>query len=140
MTMHNPPHPGEVLREEFLAPLSLSVNALALALRVPATRIHEIVKERRGVSPDTAERLKPWYGKHCKRVCFHDDYLPAFNRPNVHLVDTDGRGVEAITAENNRPERKQHFLRDFRQRIEGGRGLIENGHSFPHNQIRESFG
>ncbi len=47
--------------------------------------------------PDTAERLKPWYGKHCKRVCFHDDYLPAFNQPNVHLVDTDGLGVEQIT-------------------------------------------
>ena len=55
-------------------------------------RVERIVED-----PDTAERLKPWYGKHCKRVCFHDDYLPAFNRPNVHLVDTDGRGVEAIT-------------------------------------------
>ena len=57
-----PFHPGEVLREEFLAPLSLSVNALALALRVPATRIHEIVKERRGISPDTAERLARYFG------------------------------------------------------------------------------
>ncbi len=47
--------------------------------------------------PDTAERLQPWYGKHCKRVCFHDEYLPAFNRPNVQLVDTDGHGVTAIT-------------------------------------------
>jgi cyclohexanone monooxygenase len=56
-------------------------------------RVDELVED-----PDTAERLKPWYGKHCKRVCFHDEYLPAFNRPNVHLVDTDGRGVEAITA------------------------------------------
>jgi cation diffusion facilitator CzcD-associated flavoprotein CzcO len=46
--------------------------------------------------PDTAEKLKPWYGKHCKRVCFHDDYLVAFNEPNVHLVDTDGRGVREI--------------------------------------------
>ena len=56
------PGVGEVLREEFLAPLSLSVNALALALRVPATRIHEIVKERRGISPDTAERLARYFG------------------------------------------------------------------------------
>ena len=48
--------------------------------------------------PTTAEKLKPWYGKHCKRVCFHDDYLAAFNEPNVHLVDTDGRGVDRITA------------------------------------------
>ena len=45
----------------------------------------------------TAEALKPWYGKQCKRVCFHDDYLPAFNQPNVHLVDTDGRGVDRVT-------------------------------------------
>jgi cation diffusion facilitator CzcD-associated flavoprotein CzcO len=45
----------------------------------------------------TAEALKPYYGKSCKRLCFHDEYLQSFNRPNVHLVDTDGRGVEAVT-------------------------------------------
>jgi len=55
-------------------------------------RVSEVVED-----PDTAERLKPYWGKHCKRVCFHDDYLPAFNRPNVHLVDTEGRGVDALT-------------------------------------------
>jgi cation diffusion facilitator CzcD-associated flavoprotein CzcO len=55
-------------------------------------RIDEIIED-----PETAEKLKPYWGKHCKRVCFHDDYLPAFNRPNVHLVDTDGRGVDAVT-------------------------------------------
>lgn len=55
-------HPGEVLREEYLLPLGLSVNALAMALGVPATRIHEIVKERRGVSADTAERLSRYFG------------------------------------------------------------------------------
>jgi cation diffusion facilitator CzcD-associated flavoprotein CzcO len=56
-------------------------------------RIDEIVED-----PETAEKLKPWYGKMCKRVCFHDEYLPTFNRPNVHLVDTAGKGVERITA------------------------------------------
>jgi addiction module HigA family antidote len=55
-------HPGEVLREDFLAPLGLSVNALAIALGVPATRIHEIVKERRSVTADTAERLARYFG------------------------------------------------------------------------------
>ena len=50
-------HPGEVLREEFLVPLGFSAKALATALGVPATRIHEIVKERRSVTTDTAERL-----------------------------------------------------------------------------------
>ena len=56
-------------------------------------RIDEIVED-----PETAEKLKPYWGKHCKRVCFHDEYLPAFNRPNVHLVDTDGRGVDTMGA------------------------------------------
>jgi cyclohexanone monooxygenase len=45
----------------------------------------------------TAEALKPWYNSDCKRPCFHDDYLQTFNRPNVTLVDTKGRGVERIT-------------------------------------------
>jgi antitoxin HigA-1 len=57
-----PVHPGEVLREDFLNPLGLSVNALALALGVPATRIHEIVKERRAVTADTALRLAQYFG------------------------------------------------------------------------------
>lgn len=58
----NPIHPGEILREEFLSPLNMSVNALALALRVPATRLHEIVKERRAITPDTALRLARYFG------------------------------------------------------------------------------
>jgi cyclohexanone monooxygenase len=45
----------------------------------------------------TAEALKPWYRQFCKRPCFHDDYLETFNRPNVTLVDTKGRGVERVT-------------------------------------------
>ena len=55
-------HPGEVLREDYLAPIGLSVNALALALGVPATRIHEIAKERRAVTADTAMRLARYFG------------------------------------------------------------------------------
>ena len=55
-------HPGEVLREDYLAPLVLSVNALSVALGVPATRIHEIVKERRAVTADTAARLAKHFG------------------------------------------------------------------------------
>ena len=46
---------------------------------------------------DTAAALKPWYNQFCKRPCFHDEYLATFNRPNVHLVDTRGQGVERIT-------------------------------------------
>jgi cyclohexanone monooxygenase len=55
-------------------------------------RIEDTVIDR-----ETAEKLKPWYGVSCKRPCYHDDYLPAFNRDNVTLVDTDGRGVDRIT-------------------------------------------
>ncbi|MGA0839921.1 MAG: flavin-containing monooxygenase, partial [Pseudomonadales bacterium] len=47
--------------------------------------------------PATAEALKPWYRQFCKRPCFSDEYLPTFNRPNVRLVDTNGRGVDEIT-------------------------------------------
>src|SRR4051794_6961370 len=46
----------------------------------------------------TAEKLKAWYGQLCKRPCFHDEYLQAFNTPGTHLVDTDGKGIEKITA------------------------------------------
>jgi addiction module HigA family antidote len=55
-------HPGEVLGEEFLKPLGMSVNALALALRVPATRIGAIVKGERSVTADTALRLARFFG------------------------------------------------------------------------------
>ncbi len=56
------------------------------------SRVDELVRDLA-----TAEALKPWYRQFCKRPCFHDDYLDTFNRPNVTLVDTQGRGVERIT-------------------------------------------
>ena len=55
-------------------------------------RVDELVDD-----PATAEALKPYYQMFCKRPCFHDEYLQTFNRPNVTLVDTDGKGVERIT-------------------------------------------
>jgi cation diffusion facilitator CzcD-associated flavoprotein CzcO len=55
-------------------------------------RVDSVVSDRA-----TAEALKPWYGYFCKRPCFHDEYLQTFNRRNVSLVDTQGRGVERIT-------------------------------------------
>ena len=54
-------------------------------------RVDDIVND-----PATADALKPWFSLFCKRPCFHDDYLAVFNRPNVTLVDTAGRGVERI--------------------------------------------
>ncbi len=55
-------------------------------------RVDEVVKD-----PKTAEALKPWYRQFCKRPTFNDDYLPTFNRPNVQLIDTLGRGVDSVT-------------------------------------------
>lgn len=77
-----------------------SPEALALKLQMGdfqkmedlRRRIDATVKDR-----ETAEALKPWYNLYCKRPCFHDEYLECFNAPNVHLVDTQGRGVEAVT-------------------------------------------
>jgi antitoxin HigA-1 len=57
-----PIHPGEILREEFLVPLHLSANALAIALGVPAPRINDIARERRGITADTALRLARYFG------------------------------------------------------------------------------
>jgi len=57
-----PIHPGEILREDFLVPINMSVNALANHLHVPATRMNEIVRGRRDISPDTALRLAAFFG------------------------------------------------------------------------------
>ena len=56
-----PVHPGEILREDYLAELDMSANALAKALKVPAPRVNDIVRERRGVSADTALDTTPQY-------------------------------------------------------------------------------
>jgi cyclohexanone monooxygenase len=55
-------------------------------------RVDSVVAE-----PQTAARLKAWYRQLCKRPCFHDEYLQAFNTPGTHLIDTDGKGIERIT-------------------------------------------
>ena len=55
-------------------------------------RVDSIVKDR-----ETAQNLKAWYRQLCKRPCFHDAYLQAFNEPSTRLIDTDGKGVERIT-------------------------------------------
>jgi antitoxin HigA-1 len=55
-------HPGEMLREEFLVPLGISQNALAMKIRVPATRIGEIIHGKRAITPDTALRLAHFFG------------------------------------------------------------------------------
>jgi len=61
-----PIHPGEVLLEEFLEPMSISQNRLALCLRVPATRVNEIVRGKRAITADTALRLARFFGTSAK--------------------------------------------------------------------------
>lgn len=58
------------------------------------TRVREVVRD-----PSTAKRLQPWYPSWCKRPCFHDQYLPAFNQDNVALLDTEGRGIDRLTSD-----------------------------------------
>ena len=87
-------------------------------------RVDDIVED-----PATAEALKPWYRQFCKRPCFHDEYLQAFNRPNVALVDTDGRGVDAITTRRRRRRRSRvrGRLPDLRHRVRGRDRLHADG-------------
>jgi cyclohexanone monooxygenase len=66
-------------------------------------RIEETVKD-----PATAEALKPWYMLMCKRPCFHNEYLPTFNLPTVHLVDTHGKGITEINEKGPVFEGKQY--------------------------------
>jgi cation diffusion facilitator CzcD-associated flavoprotein CzcO len=78
----------------------LSPAGIASALEMADFEKMEQIRERVEAivdDPNTAEALKPYYRQFCKRPCFHDEYLATFNRPNVTLVDTRGRGVERIT-------------------------------------------
>jgi cyclohexanone monooxygenase len=81
--------PDEFSMEGILAALEESDYEKMSEIRA---RVDTIVED-----PETAENLKAWYRQFCKRPCFHDEYLQAFNEPAAHLVDTDGKGVERIT-------------------------------------------
>ncbi len=81
--------PGELSPETMFASFEDADHEKMEQIRA---RAEAIVKDR-----ETAEKLKAWYRQLCKRPTFHDEYLQSFNNPNTHLVDTDGKGVEAIT-------------------------------------------
>jgi cation diffusion facilitator CzcD-associated flavoprotein CzcO len=81
--------PGQLTRAGMLAAFEDSDNEKMSEIRA---RVDDIVED-----PATARALKAWYRQLCKRPCFHDEYLQAYNTPGTHLVDTDGRGVERIT-------------------------------------------
>lgn len=95
-----PIHPGEHLREDFMAPVDLSVNALALDLRVPATRILAIVKEKRRISPDTALRLARYFGttpEFWMNLQIHYD-LALAERESKRAIDSEVKPRERRTA------------------------------------------
>ena len=86
------------LRKE--ASPDLSPDGLARNLELADFEKMNQIRERVDsviTDPRVAEALKPWYRQFCKRPCFHDEYLQTFNRPNVSLIDTDGKGVDRIT-------------------------------------------
>lgn len=92
-----PPKPDVVAAKLGRAPTKADMKYLAElydydVMNALRDRVDEIVKDKQ-----TADALKPWYRWFCKRPGFHDDYLPAFNRPNVRLIDTGGQGVERLT-------------------------------------------
>lgn len=95
-----PVHPGEHLREDFMKPLNLSVNAVALALRVPATRILAIVKEKRRVSPDTALRLARFFKMSPEfwlNLQTHYD-LALAERESLHMIEREVFPCNKLTA------------------------------------------
>jgi cation diffusion facilitator CzcD-associated flavoprotein CzcO len=94
-------------RGEFDADLLMEAFQLSDDEKMNAIRdrVDAVVADR-----STAEGLKPWYRQLCKRPCFHDEYLDTYNRPNVHLVHTDGRGVERIDATGVRVDGEHHDL------------------------------
>jgi len=81
---------GEFTRETFIKAYEDSDDEKMTEIR---DRVDALVTDRA-----TAEALKPWYRQLCKRPCFHDEYLDAYNEPGTHLIDTDGKGVERIDA------------------------------------------
>lgn len=90
-------HPGEMWREEFLAPLGISQNALAMKIRLPATRIGDIIHGRRGITPDTALRLARFFGN-SPEFWLNLQQMHDLSKARLELNDTIEREVETYTA------------------------------------------
>jgi addiction module HigA family antidote len=90
-------HPGEMLREEFLVPLGISQNALAMKIRVPATRIGDIVHGRRAITPDTALRLARFFGN-SPEFWMNLQQMYDLSKAKIELSKTIEREVEAYAS------------------------------------------
>jgi|SRR5882724_9382241 len=94
-----PVHPGEILREEFMTPLGLSMNKMAMALRVPVTRIADIVNERRGITADTALRFARFKNAPAFWMNLQTRYdLEVAGEEIAAKVARDVQPLEAVTA------------------------------------------
>ena len=87
-------HPGEMLREEFLIPLGITQNALALKIRVPATRIGEIIHGKRAITPDTALRLARFFGN-SPEFWLNLQQMHDLSKARLELKKTIERDVDA---------------------------------------------
>jgi addiction module HigA family antidote len=101
-----PVHPGEILREEFMKPLGISINRLALHLHVPVSRISKIVNEERGITPDTAMRLARYFGNSAEFwMNLQSRYDVLMARKNLKAVRREVRPAVLTVSEtrNGRP-------------------------------------
>jgi antitoxin HigA-1 len=97
-----PVHPGEVLREEFMIPLGISINALARDLHVPVSRMSKIVNEERGITADTAMRLARYFGTSVEFwMNLQSRYELLIARPNAKAVEREVHPAAALTVDAN---------------------------------------
>ncbi len=95
----HPVHPGEILREEFLVPMKITPHALSLALHIPATRINDIVRERRAISADTALRLAQYFDNRAEFwMGLQTDYDMAIARDSLRDALSQIRRIENFHA------------------------------------------
>ncbi len=92
-------HPGEIIKEEYLKPLNMSANALAIALRVPAPRINDVIRQKRGISVDTALRLARYFNTTPQFwMNLQISYDIKMAKQNVLKIENEIIPLQAITA------------------------------------------
>ncbi|MDZ7666252.1 MAG: HigA family addiction module antitoxin [Desulfotignum sp.] len=92
-------HPGEIIKEEYLKPLNMSANALAVALRVPAPRINDVIRQKRGVSIDTALRLAKYFNTTAQFwMNLQVSYDLKIAKQNMAKIDNEIIPLQATTA------------------------------------------
>jgi len=99
MNNMRPIHPGEIIKEEYLEPLGMSVNALAVALRIPAPRINDVVRQKRGVSIDTALRLSIYFNTTARFwMNLQISYDLKIARQNMAKIEDEIIPLQTVTA------------------------------------------